>query len=126
MHNHSHEGLIEGISDEYGEILKNSEQAVYIYFDDTEKVCNKKFSDLLGYSSPEEWAKVNTNFPDAFVADDSQENLVTNYQNAMENMTATQTEITWKKKNGEKVQTKVILVPVSFNGHLFALHFVSK
>ena len=127
MHNHLHgKEFMDEISKEYSEILQNSKQAVYIYFDDELKVCNKNFSNLLGYQSPEEWAVVKTNFPEAFVAEESQEDLVSAYQNAMEKMTASQQEITWKKKNGEQVKTKVILVPIAFKDHLFALHFVSK
>ena len=53
-----HEELIKGISNQMGTILSSSEQAIYIYLDDIHKVCNKKFASLLGYSSPEEWAKV--------------------------------------------------------------------
>lgn len=125
MHDHEHsKELIEEVSKEFSEILEGSEQGVYIYLDDTLKVCNKNFSDLLGYSSPQEWADVETSFPDAFVADESQEDLISAYQNAMEKMIASQADITWKKKNGEKVKTKVILVPIAFKGHIFALHFI--
>ncbi len=123
-HVHSKE-MIEKISQEYSEILNNSKQAIYIYLDDELKICNKNFSNLLGYSLPEEWAAVKTNFPEAFVADESQEDLVSSYQDAMEKAIGTQKNITWKKKNGQKVMTKVILVPISFKGHFFALHFIS-
>jgi hypothetical protein len=34
-------------------------------------------------------------------------------------------EVTWKKNNGQTVDTNVILVPVAYDGHLFALHFLS-
>ena len=126
MDDHAHgKEFIEEISKEYSEILKSSKQSVYIYFDDELKVCNKNFSDLLDYESPEEWARVKTSFPEAFVAEESQEDLVSAYQNAMEKMTGTQKTITWKKKNGGKVKTKVILVPIAFKDHLFALHFIS-
>lgn len=124
-HEHSKE-LIEGVSVQFREILENSEQGVYIYLDDTLKACNKKFSDLLGYDSPQDWASVETSFPEAFVAEDSRENLISAYQDAMEKMVASQADITWKKKDGEKVKTKVILVPIVFNNHLFALHFISQ
>lgn len=117
--------LIDGIADEFSDILNKSKQSIYIFLDDTLKVCNKNFSDLLGYETPAEWANVRTNFPEAFVASESQETLVSAYQNAMEKMVGTQVDITWKKKNGEKVKTNVILVPVSFKGHFFALHFIS-
>lgn len=127
MTDHSHHNdLIQSISEQYSEILSGSNQGVYIYLDDEHKVCNKNFSDLLGYKSEEEWAQIDSSFPTAFVADESQETLVSAFQDAMDNMTASTSEIVWKKKDGDTVSTKVILVPVVHDGHLFALHFVSN
>jgi len=34
-------------------------------------------------------------------------------------------DLTWKKKSGGTVDSTVILVPVAYDGHLFALHFLS-
>lgn len=124
-HKH-HEQLIRGVAKEYADILRNSEQGVYIYLDDTHKICNKKFALLLGYESAEQWAGVNESFPDAFVAAESQEILVDTYQSAMEKCTASEIKVTWKKKSVGTVKTTVILVPISHNGHRFALHFISR
>lgn len=33
--------------------------------------------------------------------------------------------VTWQRKSGGTVDTKVILVFISYEGHLFALHFIS-
>lgn len=126
MDEHRHEGLIESVSKEYQDIFSNSQQGVYIYLDDTHKVCNKKFAALLGYESAEEWAQVEESFPDAFVSEESQEELVGAYQEAMENSVGSAIKVTWKKKFGESVSTDVILVPIAHDGHLLALHFVSE
>jgi PAS domain S-box-containing protein len=123
---HHHDELIHSVAKQYQDILENSEQGIYIYLDDVHKVCNKNFSTLLGYESSEEWAKSDTSFPVAFVADKSQEILVSAFQDAMENMTASTNSITWKKKDGSTVTTEVTLVPIAHDGHLFALHFVSS
>lgn len=120
-----HDDLIKAISEEYADILSESEQGVYIYLDDVHKVCNSNFSTLLGYESADEWAQIDSSFPDAFVADESQEALVSAFQDAMESMKASVNTIVWKKKEGSTVSTKVILAPIVHNGHLFALHFVS-
>lgn len=107
-------------------VFDSSEQSIYIYADDINKVCNKKFASLLGYKSPEEWAKVDENFPSAFVADKSQHDLISAYQNAMEKMTASKLKVAWKTKSGKNVVTSVILVPIIYEGNAMALHFVSK
>jgi len=126
MDEHHHDDLIQSVAKEYQDILENSGQGIYIYLDDAHKVCNKNFATLLGYESEDEWAQVDKSFPDAFVADQSQETLVSSFQDAMENGVASTNEIVWKKKDGSSVSTIVILAPVSHNGHLFALHFVSS
>ena len=124
-HQH-HAELIEGIYKQLKLILDSSDQAIYVYLDDIHKICNEKFSSLLGYASTQDWAKVTESFPDAFVDEKSQKTLVTTYQKAMEKMVASVVNITWKTKDGRRVTTNVILTPISYNGHLFAVHFISK
>ncbi len=120
-----HEDLIKGFYKQFEEIFKNSGQAIYLYLDDVHKICNKKFSTLLGYSSPSEWAALEGPFPSVLVAEESQEAIVRAYQNAIKNFTASSQKIVWKKKNGRAVSTTVILVPVLYKGHRMALHFVN-
>lgn len=124
-HDH-HDHLIQSITQEYRNILENSKQGVYIYLDDTHKVCNTKFSSFLGYESADEWAKITTAFPEAFVADESQKTLVSAFQDAMEHMVGSTNSIVWKKKDGTTVNTEVILVPIVHGNHFFALHFVTN
>ena len=50
-----HEELVNGVYSQLKQILDSSEQAIYLYLDDTHKVCNKKFATLLGYASPEDY-----------------------------------------------------------------------
>jgi len=51
-----HVELVQGISEQLKTILDKSEQAIYVYLDDTHKTCNKKFASLLGYNSVKQWA----------------------------------------------------------------------
>jgi len=125
MHHH-HEELIVRISAEFKEILDSSSQGIYIYLDDVHKVCSKKFASLLGYESPKEWENITESFPSAFVAEKSQEELIKAYQKAIEHSEGSTISVVWKTKKGSEIKTKVILVPIMFEGHKFALHFVSK
>lgn len=120
----NHEELVAGISKQMKTILDSSQQAVYIYLDNIHKVCNAKFATLLGYRSPEEWAKVEDAFEE-FVDRGSQETLVTAYNQAMEKFIPASIKVTWKKKTGGTVATSVMLIPIAYNDHLFALHFIS-
>ena len=123
-HEH-HDELLQGLSDQLKEILEGSDQAIYVYLDDTHKVCNQKFADLLGYTSPAEWAAVTEPFPQTFVAENSQSTLIDAFQTAMQQTSGSTLSVTWMRKDKETVETTVILVPISFEGHLFALHFVT-
>jgi len=125
MHQH-HEDIFKGFYEHLKPIFSTSDQAVYLYMDDVNKVCNRKFSSLLGYKSPAEWARTEDTFLEAHVAKESRELLASTHRNSMERMTGSMIDIKWKKRSGETVATKVILVPISFKGHLFALHFVSR
>ena len=118
--------LLKKLYEQLKPVFDSSGQSMYIYMDDTNKVCNKKFASLLKYASPEEWAKVKESFPPAFVDQGSQHTLIHAYQNAMENKEGSVANVIWKAKTGEKIKTRVILVPISFKDELFALHFIEK
>ncbi|HEY6586550.1 MAG TPA: hypothetical protein VIY97_05185, partial [Candidatus Methanoperedens sp.] len=87
---------------------------------------NQKFASLLGYKSVEELSAVSEPFIEAFVMEKSQKILISAYRNAMEDKIGSDIEVSWKKKTGESVKTKVIIVPISYMGELLALHFISK
>ncbi len=124
-HEH-HEELMQDVAEQLKNIFDTSEQAIYIYLDDFHKVCNKKFTDLLGYDSPAAWAAVTESFPETFVAPESQTTLIDAFGAAMQQKVGSTISVTWKKKDGDTIVTSVILVPMSFQNHLVAVHFVSK
>ena len=62
---------------------------------------------------------------DATVERSSQETLVAAYIQVMEKFTPANIKVTWKKKSGGTVATSVVMVPIEFDDHFFALHFVS-
>jgi hypothetical protein len=123
-HDHNHDDLLSEVAQRLEPILKGSSQAIYVYLDDSHIIYNDKFSSLLGYTSVKEVMSVKETFLDAFVDPSSQEDLVSAYGKSMEEMAADRIDITWKKKNGDKVKSKVIILPYLHEGHLLALHFI--
>jgi len=123
--NIDHGELIKKAAEHLKKMFDESEQSIYLFLDDSHKVCNEKFASLLGYKSPNEWSEVKKSFTEAYVADSSKKILVLAYQKAMEGFIGSSIEVEWKKKNNDKVRTKVILVPFLYDHHLFALHFIS-
>lgn len=126
MDEHSHhEDLVKGIAEQLKPVLEKSVQAMYVYLDDTHKACNKKFADLAGYKSVKEWA--NTDAPLADIVEEDQQTVITAYRNATEKMSASAIEVRIKNIiTGKLIKTKIIMVPIAYSGHIFALHFVSK
>jgi len=122
---HRHEAIIVKVRDQFADIFDESEQSVYIYLDDVNKVCNKRFASLLGYASPKEWAAVKQNFPEAFVSRKDRAKLVSTYQKVVSTLVGSTISLRWMKKSGEEVPTTTILVPIVFEGHRMALHFIS-
>jgi hemolysin-activating ACP:hemolysin acyltransferase len=120
-----HEKLVKGITEQMKPVLEKSEQAIYLYLDDTHKVCNKKLADLLGYKSPKEWADAEA--PLADVVEGDQQSVIDAYMNASEKMVASTIEVRVKNvKTGKIVKTRMTIAPVGHAGHVFTAHFFSK
>jgi PAS domain-containing protein len=125
MDHHEHEELIAGIQAQFNRILAESEQGIYIYLDDVHKTCNRQFAEMMGYDSAENWSKAQVSFTGTFVDEQSQQALVSHYMQAMQHMAAGAFEVNWKTKSGGSLKTFVILAPISYQGALMAIHFVT-
>ena len=119
------EELVKGLSDQMKPVLEKSEQPIYIYLDDNHKSCNTKFATLLGYKSPQDWAEVR-GFLEPFVAEKSQQSVQAAFWDANNKMKATIMQLAFKKKSGGTVDANMIMVPVTFQGHLFWIHFITS
>ena len=120
-----HEELVKGLYDQMKVIMDSSEQPIFLYLDDNHKTCNSRFASLLGFKSPQEWAKI-PGFLEAYVAEKSRETLSSAYWDAMKKMVASTSQITFVKKGGGTVNSTVVLVPMPYQGHLFSVHFVTN
>ena len=125
-HSQSHDSLMKEAEAHLKTLFENSQQSIYLFLDDSHKICNENFAHLLGYKSPDEWSKVKGSFTQKFVDESSQEKLVSAYQKGMEDLVGSKIEVEWKTASASKVKTEVILTPFFFNDHVFALHFITK
>ena len=123
--NTHHEDLVNGFHKQLKQIFDDSSQAIYLYLDDNHKVCNKNFALLLGYGSPEEWAKIENPLEEN-VDKSSQDAVVSAYFDASEKMIASQMDVKMKTTSGSILEASVIVVPVAYQNHMFALYFISK
>ncbi len=121
-----HEDLVSRLSWDFGPIMRHSDQGVCVFLDDHHKACNQKMASMLGYKSPKDWGALDKDFLETFVDEKSRRAMESNYQKMADNFVATVAPVTWKMKSGRRIKTKVIQVPVAFEGHLAVLMFVSK
>ena len=120
-----HRELIKGVSKEQKLILDKSPRAIYIYLDDNHRICNKNFADLLGYKSPNEWAKVDA--PLADVVEKDQQSVIVAYTRASEELKASKLEIRLKNvKTCKIIKSSMVMVPLMFSGHVFVMHFLDN
>ena len=124
MENEGHKELLDGLKDHLTTVLESSAQGVYVYLDDDHKFCNSKFAHLLGYPSADAWASTEGGFLESFVEEGSQADLSGTYMSAMEDKIASHIDVVWTRKDGTNVKSSVILVPISYGGAMFALHFI--
>ena len=61
-----HEQLINNLREAFKNILEKSEQSIYIYINDLDKICNERFAKLLGYASSEEWESAQADLNNCF------------------------------------------------------------
>lgn len=123
-HDHDHGGLFDDALDRLQDLFADSAQPMYVFMSDDLKACNERFSKLLGYKSPAEWAAVVDDIPRAFVMDDSIEAVIEAFQSTLENGVAQVVPVAWRRKDGKAVKTKTIFAPFDHEGHRMALHFV--
>jgi PAS domain-containing protein len=122
---HHHEELISGIAEQLELILNKSKQAVFIYLDDSHKVCNENFAKLLGYKSAQEWA--DTEAPMADVDEADQKAVISAYEKAAEKFMASSLDVAMRNVKTDKlVRTRMIMAPTVYQGHVFAIHFISE
>jgi hypothetical protein len=120
-----HEQLVKGISEQFKEVLEKSPQAIYLYLDDSHKVCNKVFSDLLGYASPEEWA--NTEAPLADVVEEDRPAVIRAYNAASGKFKAGKVSVKFHNVATHRSLTRqMTVVPLPFKGSVFTAHFIDK
>lgn len=123
-HEEHHEHLIKELAEQLEPVFSNSPQAIYLYLDDTHKICNQKFADLLGYKSIEEWVMNPT--PVADVDEEDRDEVIEAYGEASDNFKASKLKVSVVKKDGEKIKVKIIMTPITYKEEVFVLHFISE
>lgn len=123
-HDVHHEHLVTELADQLEPVLTNFPQATYLYLDDEHKTCNQKLFDMLGYSSIEEW--VSNESPVGDISEEDQPKVIQAYGDASGHFKASTLSTTIIKKDRTRIETKIIMVPITCKGEVFVLRFISE
>lgn len=122
-HDEHHEHLVKELVEQLEPVFSKSPQAIYLYLDDVHKICNQKFADMLGYKSTSEW--VSNENPVGDISKEDQPKIIEAYGQASRHFEASAVAATIVKKDGTRLKTKIIMVPVTYKGEVFVLHFIN-
>ena len=123
--NRDHEHVLSELLEQLMPVFSHSPDGVYLYLDETHKVCNKRMADMFGLTI-EEWRKV-PSFLEEFVAPQDRELFASHYR---EHVAALKNPVSFRfhgvRKNGEPFLAETEMIPISWNGHPIAYHFVRE
>lgn len=115
--------MVAEMAEMFESVLHKSPQAIYLYLDDEHKVCNAKFAKLLGYKNPQEWT--DNMYPVDDVAKEDQDKGIKAYMDASQKLQASSFDARWVRKDGKKIKTNVVMVPIPYKDEVFVLHFIT-
>jgi PAS domain S-box-containing protein len=121
----THVELLQALEAQFRPVLENSPDGVYLWLDDTHKVCNERLAAMFGYTVAE-WCE-RPDFLGSFIFEEDQELYAANYQRSVAALTFPVTfRFRGRRKDGSTFSAETDMIPASFDGHAVAYHFVRQ
>ncbi len=121
----THIEMMQQLEEQFRPVLEHSPDGVYLWLDETHKTCNARLAELFGYTVSE-WCAV-PSFLDAFVDEPDQTVYARNYQQHVAALTFPVTfRFRGRRKDGSTFAAETDMIPISFQGHAVAYHFVRQ
>jgi PAS domain S-box-containing protein len=121
----NHAYLIDDLADQYRPILENSPDGVYLWLDETHKVCNEKLARMFGYSV-DEWHRTEP-FLESFIAPEDRELYSQHYHTSVVSHAYPVTfRFHGQRKDGSTFAAETDMIPVCWRGHAVAYHFMRE
>lgn len=121
----SHATAIAALAEHLKPVLEESPDGVYLWLDEQNKVCNQRLAEMFGYGV-DEWEAID-DFANTLIADESRAQYVWNYQNHVGRI---QYPVTFrfrgKRKDGSTFAAETDMIPLTYQGHVVAYHFVRR
>lgn len=121
----THEDLMQNLAEQFRPVFEASPDGVYLWLDETDKLCNERLAALFGYTAAE-WS-MTAPFLERFVDEDDQQIYAANYQRSVASLTGPTTfRFRGRHKDGSTFPAETDMIPISFGGHAVAYHFVRR
>jgi len=121
-----HGKLIKDLEGQFRPVLDNSADGVYLWLDETHMICNEKLAKMFGYKNAKEFSRVSP-FLDKFVAEKDQEMFSKQYHGHIATLSRpARFRFHGLRKGGQKFLAETDMIPITFQGHAIAYHFVRK
>lgn len=121
----THEEVIDALGRQLAPVLENSPDGVYLWLDEVHKTCNEHLARMFGWSV-EEW-RATSSFLDTFVAEEDRAEFSWNYRNSV---AALSNPVMFRfralRKDGSTFEAETVMIPLSYEGHAIAYHFVRE
>ena len=120
-----HKGIIKELSEQFAPVLKHSTDGVYLWLDEENMICNDKLAKMFDYSVKELCSE--HPFLETFVAEKDRELFSMNYHKSVAPLAR---PVTFRfrgiRKDGSTFQAETDMIPISWQGHAIAYHFVRQ
>jgi len=121
----SHADTIRDLAEHFQPIFENSPDGVYLWLDETHKVCNERLAGLFGCTVEEWYAE--QSFLESFVAEEDRGPYSWNYHNRVAALTFPVTfRFRGLRKDGSTFAAETDMIPITYQGHTIAYHFVRQ
>lgn len=119
------EDIIRELAEQFRPVMEQSPDGVYLWLDETHKVCNERLAKLFGFTV-EQWSATQP-FLDNFVAEEDRRMFSWNYHNRV---AALAFPVTFRfrgmRKDGSTFSAETDMIPISYGGDAVAYHFVRQ
>ena len=120
-----HEEMMKELAEEFRPVMESSPDGVYLWLDETHKVCSERLAQLFGYTV-QEWMATSP-FLDSFVAEEDTGLFSFYFQNRVATLAYPVTfRFRGRRKDGTTFSAETDMIPISWKGHPVAYHFVRE
>lgn len=105
-------------------VFDGSTEGVFVYLDGEHKSCNERLADMFGYT-PGQWEEAYP-FEQFFAGESKDEVMATYYERIIAEKAPAKVDFTGVRKDGSLFSAHLLMVPLSYEGLIFALCFVNQ